>query len=391
MNGHTMPISIAASLAADHGIVVCNSAGNDGPNGSHNTLGGPADADSIVTVGAVTSSGNIASFSSVGPTTDTPPRIKPDVLAMGSNNYVATTGSNNAYTNHSGTSYSCPLTAGVSGLVLSANKNLTPFQVRGILRKFASNSNSPNNTLGWGIIDAQQSVDSARKLDNVPPAILHTQPFTATTNNGIITMTARIFDNGIIRLWQNQAPMIYFRKSTNNGGTWSSYTSVTANLVSADTFSFQITGSVNGTTVEYYFAAQDIALPNPLLSTLPAGGSGINPPGTTAPPTRFSYYVGVVGVTPISGEVPNSFKLYNNFPNPFNPSTKIKFDIAKQSVTKIRVYDLTGKVVAELVNLELAPGRYEINFNASDYASGVYFYKLETASYTEVKKMILIK
>lgn len=148
MNGNTMPITIAADIAVNHGIVVSNSAGNNGTD-VHNTLGGPADGDSVLTVGAVTSTGTRSSFSSIGPTTDNPPRIKPDVMAMGSNNYYASTTANN-YSSGSGTSFSCPLTSGVCALVLSANKDLTPMQVRGILRKFASNTNSPNNNIGWG-------------------------------------------------------------------------------------------------------------------------------------------------------------------------------------------------------------------------------------------------
>jgi serine protease AprX len=389
MNGNIMPITIAADLAVNKGIIVSNSAGNNGSS-THNTLGGPADGDSVLTVGAVTSTGTRSSFSSIGPTTDNPPRIKPDVMAMGSNNYYAGTTANN-YSSGSGTSFSCPLTSGVCALILSANKNLTPMQVRGILRKFASNSASPNNTMGWGIIDASLAVDSARKMDNTPPVIQHTQPFSNTTNNGVITMKAKIFDNGIIRNWTNEAPLLYFRKSTNSGSTWSSYTAANYSALSQDTFSFPITGSVNGTWVEYYFAAQDIALPSPKMSTLPAGGSGITPPGSTAPPTRFLYTVGLVGITPISGEIPDRFNLYTNYPNPFNPVTKIKFDIAKQTNAKLVVYDITGRVIETIVNELLGAGRYEMAFDASHLSSGVYFYKLETNDYIETKKMLLVK
>jgi serine protease AprX len=396
MNGLTMLVTRSAAIAARNGILVFNSAGNNGP-GSVNTLNGPADADSIVTMGAVEPNGIVTSFSSVGPTTSNPVRIKPDVMAMGDGVQTAN-GNNNGYSGggSAGTSYSCPLAAGVGALILSANKSLTPLQVRGILRKFASRSNTPGNTYGWGIINAALSVDSARKLDNTPPTILHTQPFTTTLNTGVITMKAKIFDNGIIRLWPNQAPLLYYRTSTNGGTTWSATTPVNYNALSLDTFFFPIPGNPLGTTVQYYFAAQDIALPNPLLSTLPAGGSGINPPGTTAPPTRFQYYIGVNGITPISSEIPNSFKLYNNYPNPFNPSTKIKFDIPAAGLdnnqfVKIRVYDLLGREVITLVNDQLKPGRYEISFDASKYSSGVYFYKLETTDFTDIKKMILLK
>jgi hypothetical protein len=252
-------------------------------------------------------------------------------------------------------------------------------------------TNTPGNTYGWGIINAALSVDSARKLDNVSPVIQHTQPFTVTANTGPITMNARIFDNGIIRNWTNQAPMIYFRKSTDGGTTWSAFTAAVYTTLNLDTFSFPITGSALGTTVQYYFAAQDIALPTPLITTLPGGGSGINPPGTTAPPTRFTYVVQVTGINTISSEIPNSFNLYNNYPNPFNPATKIKFDIAKQTNAKITVYDLTGRQVAVIVNQQMNPGKYEISFDASNYSSGVYFYKLETGYFTSVRKMLLVK
>ena len=391
MDGHTMPVTLTALIAARNGITVFNSAGNNGP-GAHNTLNGPADADSIVTLGAVSGNGTVASFSSVGPTTDVPARIKPDVMAMG-NGVQTANGSGSGYSGggSAGTSYSCPLAAGVGALILSANKNLTPLQVRGILRKFASMSNTPGNTYGWGIINAALSVDSARKLDNVAPVIQHTQPFIATANTGVITMKARIFDNGIIRNWTNQAPLLYFRKSTNNGTTWTPYTASNYSVISADTFSFPITGSAMGTRVEYYFAAQDIALPTPLITTLPGGGSGIFPPGTSAPPTRFAFDILLTGIRPVSSVIPNEFKLYNNFPNPFNPSTKITFDIPKQGSAKITVYDLLGRETAVLVNEVLKPGKYELNFDASRVASGVYFYKLETSQFTDVKKMLLIK
>ena len=390
MNGHTMPVTLSAVLAAHHGIIVCNSAGNNGNGGTINTLNGPADADSINTIGAVDATGTITYFSSQGPTTDVPARIKPDVCAMGENNYVAVPGATNSYSNGSGTSFSCPLTAGVCALILSANKNLTPLQVRGILRKFANNSNSPNNTYGWGIINAQLSVDSARKLDNIPPTILHTQPFTQTPNTGTITMKARIFDNGIIRYTRSgEAPRIYFRKNTGSG--WSGYTSANFTSLNIDTFYFQIPGSALNTQVEYYFAAQDIALPNALASTLPAGGSGINPPGSTAPPTRFAFTVGTISVISNNTNIPEIYKLFENYPNPFNPETSIRFLIKDDGFVSIKVYDITGRFVNVLVNQKLFAGDYTVKFDGASLSSGVYLYRIETGNFVDSKKMMLIK
>ncbi|MCH7774178.1 MAG: S8 family serine peptidase, partial [Bacteroidetes bacterium] len=127
MDGNTALITIAADLAVKIGIVVVNSAGNAGFNPDHNTLGAPADGDSVITVGAVTSAGDRSSFSSVGPTVDG--RIKPDLMAMGSGVYVARSSSPTSYGTSSGTSFSCPILAGAAALVLSVDPTLTPMEL----------------------------------------------------------------------------------------------------------------------------------------------------------------------------------------------------------------------------------------------------------------------
>lgn len=98
-----------------------------------------------------------------------------------------------------------------------------------------------------------------------------------------------------------------------------------------------------------------------------------------------------IGIKPVSNTVPEHFVLEQNTPNPFNPSTKIKFEIPKKTFAKLTVYDALGRETAFLVNEELNEGSYEINWNASTFPSGVYFYLLQTESFSESKKMILIK
>lgn len=95
---------------------------------------------------------------------------------------------------------------------------------------------------------------------------------------------------------------------------------------------------------------------------------------------------------------PLSYSLEQNFPNPFNPSTIIKFSLANSGLTSLKVYDLLGKEIATIINEEMPAGSYEVEFNShsgfsgiSELPSGVYFYKLESGNYTETKKMILIK
>lgn len=99
----------------------------------------------------------------------------------------------------------------------------------------------------------------------------------------------------------------------------------------------------------------------------------------------------LVGVNGNNNELPTVYKLYNNYPNPFNPSTTIKYDIPKNGFVKMEVFDILGKEVSRLVNEQLSAGRYEVTWDASNYASGTYFYKLETESFTDIKKMILVK
>ncbi|MEO8512561.1 MAG: T9SS type A sorting domain-containing protein [Ignavibacteria bacterium] len=99
----------------------------------------------------------------------------------------------------------------------------------------------------------------------------------------------------------------------------------------------------------------------------------------------------VVGLNQISSEIPSEFSLSQNYPNPFNPTTHIGFRIKEFGLVKLTIYDALGKEVAILVNIELQPGSYEADWDASAYPSSVYYYKLESGSFTETKKMVLIK
>ena len=111
---------------------------------------------------------------------------------------------------------------------------------------------------------------------------------------------------------------------------------------------------------------------------------------------NVTYFVPAIGIQNISTEIPKNFLLEQNYPNPFNPSTKIRFQIPASVETtrrdvSLRIYDALGREVAVLVNEQLKPGTYEIEWNAENYPSGVYFYSIITSSYTETRKMILLK
>ncbi|NOS85993.1 MAG: T9SS type A sorting domain-containing protein [Ignavibacteria bacterium] len=103
-----------------------------------------------------------------------------------------------------------------------------------------------------------------------------------------------------------------------------------------------------------------------------------------------------IGIEPISTEIPQKYELLQNYPNPFNPVTKIRFNIpafveTTRRVVSLRIYDVLGKEIAVLVNENLKPGIYEIDWNAEDIPSGVYFYSLITNEFTQTKKMVVLK
>ena len=98
-----------------------------------------------------------------------------------------------------------------------------------------------------------------------------------------------------------------------------------------------------------------------------------------------------IGIEPISTEIPNKFLLHQNYPNPFNPATKIKFDLPKAGLVSLRIYNLLGQEVSELVNQNLNAGVYEYSFDGAGLPSGVYFCRLEGNGFIETKRMILVK
>ncbi|KXK54258.1 MAG: Aminopeptidase N [Chlorobi bacterium OLB5] len=121
----------------------------------------------------------------------------------------------------------------------------------------------------------------------------------------------------------------------------------------------------------------------------------------------ISKYTGEIGIQTISTEIPELFSLSQNYPNPFNPSTIIRFQIPLLSTTPLgrgvsgeagrgvftllKVYDILGNDITTLLNQQLSPGTYSIDWDGSNYPSGLYFYTLRSGDYTETKKMILLK
>ncbi len=172
--------------------------------------------------------------------------------------------------------------------------------------------------------------------------------------------------------------------STNSGSTWQLLVTYTSpNLITApSTSSYFVPGCNQWQNKSIY-----LPLNTNKIFFQATGGNGNN------------LYIdevlvkpsGLSGITNYSGEVPVKFQLHNNFPNPFNPSTKIRFDITEKSDVKLIVYNSAGKEITVLVNNTLSQGKYETSFTALNLASGIYFYKLITDKFSDTKKMVLVK
>ncbi|MFQ6675604.1 MAG: S8 family peptidase [Fidelibacterota bacterium] len=159
MDGNTAVTTRAVDRAVSLGMVCVTAAGNEG-NGQWYYVMAPADADSVISVGAVDAQGEIAVFSSRGPTYDG--RVKPEVCARGVATASAGTASPSSYTFLSGTSMAAPLVAGAVAVILSAHPDWTPVMIREALLKTASRSRTPDNTYGWGIIDTWAAINTTQ-------------------------------------------------------------------------------------------------------------------------------------------------------------------------------------------------------------------------------------
>ncbi|HWA05352.1 MAG TPA: T9SS type A sorting domain-containing protein, partial [Ignavibacteria bacterium] len=193
-------------------------------------------------------------------------------------------------------------------------------------------------------------------------------------------------------------------KTTNSGDNWTSYNINNQIDLMDIQFINDNTGFVVGGAYPYYYYTL-------LLKTTNSGLNWFNlSPGTVNGlmsmqffSDSIGYVVGAGGtilyttnggitfVNHSSSNIPKGYFLSQNYPNPFNPLTNIKFDIPKRSYVKISIHDILGKEISVLVNEELNAGTFEVNWDASNFPSGVYFYKIETEEFSESKKMVLVK
>ncbi len=372
MDGQTTIVTKAAEKAFSKGILVITSAGNEG-NQKWRHITAPADGFNVVAVGAVNSDSTRTIFSSIGPTYDG--RLKPEVVAQGANVYHENF-YNEGYSYGSGTSYSAPIVAGIAAQLLSAYPHLTNTQARNILFESCNNVTSPNDSIGYGILNAKK-VLTFPNIENV---------------NGKYFLNKK-FEQKYL---SNQIWILYYYN-------YSDHISV-GKLDSNEngTYRIEIPKAFTNDVLSFAYEIRD---GNNLIHREPEKGF-----------YKWRFTEGDVHLNLNVPEIiiiPTNYNLSQNFPNPFGNSnadniatTTIKYSIPSFIVSadtwqasqgtvsqhvNIKVYNILGQEVATLVNEEKLPGIYTITFDASGLASGIYFYRLTVKDYSETKKMIYLR
>jgi len=249
---------------------------------------------------------------------------------------------------------------------------------------------------------------------------------TRLTNNSKDSKTPTLAVSGSIVhiLWadnRNGVDNIYYKRSTNGGVNWGTDTKLTSKKNSLETYpSVAVNGSVLH-LVYYGYPKNNYEI---LYKTSVNGGvswgSAVqltnNPSASSVPSVAVSgssvhvifrdwrdgnceiYYkrfkssaAGPEGFTNNDPETPKTYSMSQNYPNPFNPVTKISFNVPKQAFVSLKVFDALGREVSTLVDAVKEPGSYSVDFNGAELTSGVYFYRLQSAEFTDIKRMTLIK
>lgn len=266
-DGATATTTKAARIAARKGVLLVTAMGNEGNYRDARTratgsLIAPADADSIVSVGAVSSSRFLAGFSSTGPTADG--RIKPEVVAQGVSDYVMY--GEAGYTFGAGTSFATPLVAGVAALILSAHPALTPMQVRDrlILTARALYDSAvgmvshPNNFYGWGLVDAARAVGISNPVPSSGQFVLqqnYPNPFNGSTTILVDASSDAVIELSIYNILGQRVRKLYSGKAQvgTNYFQWANARDDAGNPVAAGLYLCRLSapGSVSSQKILY--------------------------------------------------------------------------------------------------------------------------------------------
>jgi subtilisin family serine protease len=372
-DGRTAIVTLGAVVAHRRGIVVCNSMANSGPNAS--TLACPADADSILSVGAVDPSNVIAGFSSRGPTWDD--RVKPEVVAQGVGVYWAIAGQPNSTGTANGTSLSCPLVGGSAALVREAHPEWNAYQVRQAFMETADRTSSPDNNYGWGLINVRAAIYTSSLGGPIFP-----YPFdlVAPAHQAMISSVPVTLRWRRARDPQFNDPITYEVSLCTVAPAQCVFTTTTAD--SQLLLPYNLTSN---TQYEWWVTAKDMA----------------NHPRESRDRRRFTTGT-VTGVT--AGAAPPAAPrviLAQSRPNPTPGATRIDFSLQGPGglvPVTLRIFDARGRMVRTLLDRAemVVPHECSVSWDGADAAgrlvpSGIYYYQMETSGRREAKRLVLVR
>lgn len=256
LDGMSTIVSTAASMAADMGILVCNAAGNNGPPDS--SIWAPADAFDVLACGSVDSFGVLSSFSSQGPIADS--RIKPELVAQGSRTYLADPANLAGYRRSNGTSFSTPLIASATAVLMSVHPDWAPRQIREALMLTANNAASPNMQKGWGVPDVYKAAlfrpDSTVTLEIVNEGTIANVPI------GVSSHPVKVVVHNP-RGFPVNSPQLFFKEISASG-----FSSVALTPAAGDTLSASIPIASSDLEIVYYASANGGVVKDPVFAPI---------------------------------------------------------------------------------------------------------------------------
>jgi len=365
-DGQTAITTRAAARAARLGVVISTAMGNEGNFAG--SIIAPADADSIISVGAISVLNVLAGFSSIGPTSDG--RTKPDVVAPGVSVFCATKNADTTYTRASGTSLSTPLTTGVAALVRSARPELTPVQVRDALRGTADRATAPDNLYGWGKPDAWSALLCNGMVISTSPKVY----WDGETNSvhAYVLSTSRSIDESSARLYYSvegsEAPPLQMRFEQQYPGT----------APGSGRYVAEIPGKpAEGVLIRYHVSASD--------------GSETRSSPYGAPAKRHEFRAGSGIPLAVKGE------LAPLYPNPYLPargaSAVIRYSVPSPGAhVTLELFDVYGRRVATLADAHMTPGwKTALLAPSVELSSGPYFYSLRAGDVFLTRSMMVLR
>ena len=355
MDGKTTIVTQASEIAFTKGVLTISSAGNEG-NKSWKYITAPSDGFNTLAVGAVTSENKVAAFSSIGPTYDK--RIKPEILTQGVSCFRAVAYSE-GYNFGQGTSFSAPIASGIAAQLLSAYHHLKNTQMRRIVMESGDNPDKPDNSRGYGLLSAKRVLEYPNLKEENDSFIL---------NKMFIDKNISDSDSVLVEIYEVGTDVLFMDKMEKNN----------------DYYSLLFPQYPIGTELNLLFRVSK------------SGGGKI-----AFADDSYKLIYGSLEILRYTTDkvIPQNFKLYQNYYNPFNTSirsnTTIKVDLPEPSNLELKIYDILGREVKTLFSGSKLQGQHLFFWYGNDnygsrVASGVYIYRISTSGYNSARKMILL-